>query len=240
VFEFIADNARSKVNGWAEKNLSYPGKEALIKSVIQSMSTYSMSCFLLSKGSCQKLNSISGRFWWGGNLDRRSMHWLSWEKLSVPKSNGGMGFRDMHMFNIALLGKQVWRLLTNPTSLCSQVLLGRYCHNTNLMEASAPKTASKTWRAILAGREAVELGMIKRVGSGESISIWNDNWIPKLHSMRPMGRRRDTDMEKVSELITNDHKWNTDVIEDLFFAPDAEAIKKIPLRSSWGDDSIAW
>jgi hypothetical protein len=25
-FEFIADNARSTVNGWAEKNLSYPGK----------------------------------------------------------------------------------------------------------------------------------------------------------------------------------------------------------------------
>jgi hypothetical protein len=151
-----------------------------------------------------------------------------------------MGFRDMHMFNIALLGKQVWRLLTNPTSLCSQVLLGWYCHNTNLMEASAPKTASKTWRAILAGREAVRLGIIKRVGSGESISIWHDNWIPKLHSMRPMGRRRDTDIEKVSALITNEHKWNTDVIKDLFFAPDAEAIMKIPLRSSWGDDSIAW
>jgi hypothetical protein len=39
------------------------------------------------------------------------------------------------------------------------------------MEASVPKVASKTWHAILAGREAVELGMIKRVGSGESISI---------------------------------------------------------------------
>jgi hypothetical protein len=33
------------------------------------------------------------------------MQWLEWDKLSVPKSNAGMGFRDMHMFNIALLGK---------------------------------------------------------------------------------------------------------------------------------------
>jgi hypothetical protein len=128
-----------------------------------------------------------------------------------------MGFRDMHIFNIALLGKQVWRLLTNPTSLCSQVLLGRYCHNTNLIEASAQRTTSKTWCAILAGREAVDIGMIKRVGSGENISIWNDNWIPKLHSMRPMGRRGDTDMEKVSELITKDHKWNIEVINEFFY-----------------------
>jgi hypothetical protein len=142
---------------------------------------------------------------------------MSWDKLSVPKCKGGMGFRDVHVFNIALLGKQVWRLLTNPTSLCSQVLLGRYCHNKNLTEVSAPSTASKTWRAILAGREAVDIGMIKRVGSGDSISIWNDNWIPKQHSMKPMGRRRDTDLDKVSDLITEDHRWRTDVIEDLFF-----------------------
>jgi hypothetical protein len=89
----------------------------------------------------------------------------------------------------------VWRLLTNPTSLCSQVLLGCYCHNENLMEVSAPSTASKTWRAILAGREAVETGMIQRVGSRDSISIWNDNWTPRQHSMKPMGRRTDTELE---------------------------------------------
>jgi hypothetical protein len=64
------------------------------------------------------------------------------------------------------------------------------------MEVSAPSTASKTWRAILAGREAAETGMIQTVGSGDSISIWNDNWIPMKHSMKPMGRRMDTDLEK--------------------------------------------
>ncbi|KAK1601043.1 hypothetical protein QYE76_017046 [Lolium multiflorum] len=57
-FEFIADNARSKVNGWAEKNLSYPGKEALIKSVIQSMSTYSMEAF--DKSYITLLSSATG------------------------------------------------------------------------------------------------------------------------------------------------------------------------------------
>ena len=38
-FEYITDSARSSVNGYAEKNLAYLGKELLIKSVIQAKST---------------------------------------------------------------------------------------------------------------------------------------------------------------------------------------------------------
>ena len=122
-FEYIVESGRSKMNGWAEKNLSYPGKEILLKAVIQAKPTFSMSCFLLSKGTCKKITSPMAKFWWSGNLDKRSMHWIAWDKLVVPKEQGGMGFRDMHKFNIALLGKQAWRLVTNPNSLCAQVLL---------------------------------------------------------------------------------------------------------------------
>ncbi|KAM0824602.1 hypothetical protein ACQ4PT_070100 [Festuca glaucescens] len=239
-FEYITESARSSVNGWAEKNLSYPGKEALLKSVIQAKPIHGMSCFLLSKGSCKKFTSVMGKFWWSGNLDKRSMHWLAWDKLAVPKSEGGMGFRDMQAFNVALLGKQAWRITMKPDSLCSQVLRTRYLHNQELMAASAPRAASRTWKAILAGREALKLGLIKRVGSGQSISIWEDNWLPNSATMRPMGQLKDTDLVMVNELMTGNHEWNEPLIRELFFAPDADSIMSIPLRSSVGDDWLAW
>jgi hypothetical protein len=120
------------------------------------------------------------------------MHWIVWDKLSIPKSNGGMDFRDMHVFYIALLVKQVWRSLTNPNSLCAQVLLGRYCHNPDLMDSQSANDNFKN----LAGRQALNYGLIKRLGSGEIISIWEDSWLPKQFSMQPMGRLENIDLTK--------------------------------------------
>jgi hypothetical protein len=165
-FEYILESARSSINGWAEKNLSYPGKEALLKSVIQAKATFSMSCFQLSKGTCKKFNSLMGGFWWSGNLDKRSMHWIAWDKLAIPKNQGGMGFRDMLAFNVALLGKQAWRLVTNPNSLCAQVLQTRYYHNCNFLEANAPRAASRTWRAILDRQRSFEDRFDQKSGFG--------------------------------------------------------------------------
>jgi hypothetical protein len=240
VFEYITDSARGQMNGWDERFLSYPDKEVLIKLVAQAKSTYSMSAFDLSQGSCKKLVSMMARFWWSGILDKRSMHWTAWENLAVPKVKEGMGFRDMHAFIISLLGKQGWRLLTSPKSLCVQVLKGRYYPDRGFMEATAPRATSRTWRAILTGRRALELGLIKRVGVGDTISVWTDSSIPSTSILRPMGRLINTDVETLNELFRPDLSWDEEKIQSIFFAPDADAILQIPLRRRMGDDTIAW
>jgi hypothetical protein len=75
--------------------------------------------------------------------------------MCSPKKYGGMGFRDMPIFNHAMLGKQCWRLLTEPESLCARVLKGRYFPNGDFWTASTPRSASYTWRSILKGKKVL-------------------------------------------------------------------------------------
>jgi hypothetical protein len=88
-----------------------------------------------------------------------------------------MGFRDLRSFNLAMLRKQGWRLITRVDSLCARVLKGRYFHDTDFMSATRKRLASSTWRAVLAGRDVLQHGLIKRVVNGETTNIWGDRRI---------------------------------------------------------------
>ncbi|KAE8715683.1 G-type lectin S-receptor-like serine/threonine-protein kinase [Hibiscus syriacus] len=72
---------------------------------------------------------------WQHLSSRKGIHWCTWKALCVPKEYGGMGFRDLGKFNIALLASQGWRLLTNPGSLMMRTLHAKYYPNATFDKA---------------------------------------------------------------------------------------------------------
>lgn len=238
-FDFMATRVKGLIGSWSGRQASCVGREVLIKSVAQAVPTYSMSCFLLAKTTCKKLRAAISNYWWGGSVDNRHLHWLRWERLTQHKSVGGLGFRDLHMFNKAMLGKQGWRLLTRPESLCARMLKGRYFHDGDFMGNTRRGHASHTWRAILAGKEVLAKGLIKRIGNGASTEIWNDRWIPLHFDARPLTPADGQVVNLVSDLMSADGHWNEELIRQIFIPVDAEAILRTPTRYG-EDDWWAW
>ena len=60
---------------------------------------------------------------------------------------------------------------------------------------------SYSWRSIVRGIQALNNGLIWRVGDGTQINVWLDPWIPGGVTRRPITPRGHTVLTKVSELI---------------------------------------
>ena len=72
----------------------------------QAVPTYTMSVFLLPIALCDDMTSMVRRFWWGQKKGKNKRAWISWDKICVPKTKGGLVFCDLKAFNLALLAKQ--------------------------------------------------------------------------------------------------------------------------------------
>jgi len=80
---------------------------------------------------------------------------LSREVMTRPKHLGGLGFRDIEIFNLCLLARQSWRILQNPASLSARLLKAIYFPNTSILEAELGTHPSQIWRSVLAGRDVL-------------------------------------------------------------------------------------
>ncbi|KAL5557835.1 hypothetical protein UlMin_034046 [Ulmus minor] len=138
-----------------------------------------MNLFKLPSSLIRELHRLCAQFWWGGEPGKRRMHWCTWEKLCSHKADGGMGFRDLRMFNKAILAKQAWRIHSHPTSLAARVLQGFYFHRSSFLQVKANSSSSFIWRSILWGRELYKQGLRCKIGSGQNTYIYHDCWLPR-------------------------------------------------------------
>ncbi|XP_071939003.1 uncharacterized mitochondrial protein AtMg00310-like [Coffea arabica] len=177
IFGFIRDKCQKTILNWRNTQLSQAEKEVLLKAVTMAMLTYAMSCFKLPVRLCKDVNSLIARFWWGEGKGKTKMHWVSWKKMTTAKKAGGLGFKDLQSFNKALLGKQIWRLLTCPNLLLSKVLRARYYPKTTLLSCELNGNALWIWKSLMSAREEVQRGARKQIENGKSTRIWEDAWM---------------------------------------------------------------
>ncbi|XP_042974642.1 uncharacterized protein LOC122306274 [Carya illinoinensis] len=164
----------------------------------------------------------------------------NWEKLGRPKGRGGLGFRDLESFNLALLAKQAWRFLQNPRSMVAKIFKEKYYRSGSLLETKLGHRPSYIWRNVWGALKLLKEGLRWRVGNGKSIKIWEHKWLPTPSShcvqapISVMNARA-----RVSELISNG-EWDVQLIKNIFRQEEVEQICSIPISKSNAEDRLIW
>jgi hypothetical protein len=103
---------------------------------------------------------------------------VNWKTVCSPIARGGLGFKNLTLFNKALLGKWIWRFGNEKDYLCRQVIASKY--------GIQRRGGAVRMREVLMG--LVSRGILRKiwgafsnyisyeVGDGLCICFWNDIW----------------------------------------------------------------
>jgi hypothetical protein len=241
-FCYIKEQVLNRLTNWKVNFLSQAGKEVLLKAVVQVILIYCMGVFQLPTTLCKDLNALMHSFWWSHKSKTSRIHWMSWERMGRSKAEGGLGFRDLVLFNQALLAKHGWRIIQNPESLTAKILKAKYHPTTSFLEAQVGARASFIWRSICTAHELLTHGLLWRVGDGQSIKIWTDRWIPTPITFSVQLPQRILGQNAVVGDLIDQRLggWKSDLLHEVFRPEEAKVIENIPLSPCLPPDRLIW
>ncbi|XP_031095159.1 uncharacterized protein LOC115999450 [Ipomoea triloba] len=180
------------------------------------------------------------RYWWGPG-GQKGIHWKAWDRLCVPKKCGGLGFKDLRAFNLAMLGKQAWRFLTRPQSLVVRIYKARYFPKSSFVDATLGRCPSFCWRSIMAAHDLICSGVRRRIGDGKSTLIWGQPWLPDdVNPMIQTAMPHELEGALVSGLIDpTTGSWDYSIVRDIFDAAEVDRIMKVSVSPHY-EDSWFW
>ncbi|KAH1084030.1 hypothetical protein J1N35_023791 [Gossypium stocksii] len=180
-FANFVDKFRKRVDGWKFRYLSIGGKEVFIKSVLQAIPLYAMQYFLMPKSLCHKLECIMNKFWWTNNKTATGIHWSTWDFLCRPKCVGGMGFKNLVLFNNEnwVLPLFTWRSICSVRKLLAEGLVWRVGNGSRINLWNDPWLPGRENNRLSVQRILPNWTYVNQLIDAET-NIWNNELIHNL------------------------------------------------------------
>ncbi|GJS26094.1 hypothetical protein Tco_0486714 [Tanacetum coccineum] len=115
--KILVDKVKNRIGDWKNKSLSFAGRLQLYKSVLSSMHVYWASVLIIPKGIIYDIQSLIRGFLWCNGEYKRGMAKVACEDICLPKHEVGLGLRNLDLFNMALMTKHIWNIVSNKESL---------------------------------------------------------------------------------------------------------------------------
>lgn len=129
----LLQQVKSRFSAWSVKSLSFSGRLLLIKTVISGITTFWSSAFILPKACIKKINSMCSLFLWKGSLEGHHSAKVAWDTVTLTKEQGGLGVKDLLLWNKACCLRLIWILFFRDDSVWAiwfkEVILNGSVHN---------------------------------------------------------------------------------------------------------------
>lgn len=176
--EGLLQQIKCKFSSWSSRALSFAGRLLLIKTVITGITTFWCSTFILPKACVKRINSLCGVFLWKGNIEDHHTARVSWNVVTTPKKEGGLGINDLLLWNKACCLKLIWLLFFQAGSVWvawfkEEVLQGDL---SNLWTTLPNRRFSWQVNKLLKLSPLLYNWIHLRVSNGLTCRFWTDNW----------------------------------------------------------------
>lgn len=144
-FQSVWDRVWNKLAEWNGRLSSHAGREMLIKAVALALSNYTMTVFQLPSTLCQDLESMLAQFWWGGDSEKKKLHWKAWSKLFYLGCRVGLVSRTLASPIRLFLQNRVGFVVTRNQNFKSKVFFFTYA----FLNATTKPSDSFVWKSII-------------------------------------------------------------------------------------------
>ncbi|XP_062088887.1 uncharacterized protein LOC133795454 [Humulus lupulus] len=147
--ECLVDKMVKRIRIWSSRNLSYAGRGVLINSILLSINTYWSQIVILPRSVIDRINQICRVFLWKSGDSEEGHGRISWAEISKSKQRGGLGFKDVGLWNKCALGKYVWAIANKEDNMWVKWIHTVYIKQEDWWDYKAPSTSSWYWKQIV-------------------------------------------------------------------------------------------
>ncbi|KAL7615337.1 hypothetical protein Lser_V15G05964 [Lactuca serriola] len=104
-WNLVMEKFKKRLSNWKAKALSFGGRLTHVNSVLYRLPMYYFSIFRAPRKIILMLDGIRKRFLWGNDGEKRKINLVSWDLVTKPKREGGLGVDSLESANLALLAK---------------------------------------------------------------------------------------------------------------------------------------
>ncbi|CAL9010471.1 unnamed protein product [Prunus brigantina] len=227
----LVDKVHKRLAAWKSKLLSLAGRATLIQAVTASIPVYAMQTTKLPVSVCNDLDRLNRNFFWGSSEKKYKIHLCQWDLACRPKSKGGLGFKKTASMNQALLAKIGWRLHTKDNGLWAKIYEAKYLKGASIFDKSlgARQVCSTTWRSIIHGIQLLMQGMCWRIGQGDSVKFWEDNWVTDAPLMQQAGALTIPDSNCPVSSFSKNGWWDIDKLRGVLCEDLVQQVISVPV-----------